>query len=195
MQLSIRDASRFVIGTALFRTRAMQDADNAQMLTFDNVAAAVMQDSAEGKQLREAVEALANGEAEWFRNNPPHAMSSERVMQSRALEVAALRAINGAVVTTALHGPKATAGDAPALEHVTSVYSAVYTAVDEAPGSTHDRRTLMGLLHTQAGRLSSDPEKISSIFITAEKRCLARQADAILSRYESSINRSNDFDM
>lgn len=195
MQLSIREVSRFVIGTTLIRERAMQSAANAQMLTFDNVAAAVLQPTEDGKQLRQAVESLADSQIEWFRNNPPHAMSSERVMQSRHAEVAALRAINGAVVTTVLHGPQAIAGNGPASEHAISVYSDTYNIVDAAPGSTQERRSMVGLLHSQAKRLSSSPDKTSNLFVTAEKRCLARQADAILSRYQSSMSRSQDFDM
>lgn len=195
MQLSIREVSRFVIGTTLLRARAMQSAANAQMLTFDNVAASVLQSTEDGKQLRFAVEALADSQDEWFRNSPPHAMSSERVMNSRNLEVAALRAINGAVVTTVLYGPKASAGDGPAAEHAITVYSDTYNTVDAAPGSTQERRAMVGLLHSQAMHLSPNPEKVRTLFVTAEKRCLARQADAILSRYQSSMSRSQDFDM
>lgn len=195
MQLSIREVSRFVIGTTLIRAKAMQSAANAQMLTFDNVAAAVLQPTEDGKQLRHAIDALADSQGEWFRNSPPHAMNSDRVMQSRQAEVAALRAVNGAVVTTVLYGPRAAAGDGPAAEHSISVYSDAYNAVDAAPGSTQERRSLVGLLHAQAKSLSPAPEKTFHLFVTAEKRCLARQADAILSRYQSSMSRSQDFDM
>ncbi|OAD16443.1 hypothetical protein [Achromobacter insolitus] len=194
MQLSIREASRFVIGTALLRAQAMQHAEHAQMLTFDNVAAAVLQPTQEGKQLRQTVEAMADREAGWFRSNPPHAMSSDRVMQSRAAEVAALKRIGGAAVSTLLYGPRAIAGDGPATEQLTTIYSGAYTAIDAAPGSTNDRRSLMGLLHEQTQRLSSKPEMIRALLSSAEKRCLARQADAILSRYEKSLGRSEDFE-
>jgi len=195
MQLSIREASRFVIGTTLLRAQAMQHAEHSQMLTFDNVAAAILQPTQEGKQLRQTVEAIADSEAAWFRSNPPHAMSSERVMQSRAAEVAALQKIGGAVVSTLIYGPRAIAGDGPAAEQLTTVYSGAYMAIDSAPGSTNDRRSLMGLLHEQVQRLSAKPEAVRNLLTVAEKRCLARQADAILSRYDKSLKRSNDFDI
>ncbi|CAM3663895.1 hypothetical protein BOFL111202_17655 [Bordetella flabilis] len=172
----------------------MQHVEHAQMLSFDNVAAAILQPTEEGKQLRRTVETLADGQAEWFRSNPPHAMSSGRVMQSRAAEIAALRRIGGAAVSTLAYGPRAVAGDAVAAEQLTSAYSEAYTAIDAAPGSTNDRRALVGLLHDQTQRLSSKPETIRSLLNNAEKRCLARQAAAIFSRYDRTLDRSDDFD-
>jgi hypothetical protein len=195
MQLSIREASRFVIGATRLRAQALQHSAHAQMLTFDNVAAAVLQPSTEGKQLRQTVETMADSEAEWFRSNPPHAMSSERVMQSRAAEVSALRKVGGAAVSTLVYGARAIANDGPAAEQLTSIYSGAYAAIDAAPGSTNDRRSLMALLHEQAQRLSSKPEIIRNLLNIAEKRCLARQADAILSRYTNSVERSDDYDI
>lgn len=195
MQLSIREASRFVIGTTLLRAQAMQHAEQAQMLTFENVAAAVLQSTQEGKQLRQTVDALADGEAEWFRANPPHAMSSERVMQSRSAEVDALRKIGGAAISTIIYSARAIAGDKPASDQLTTVYSGTYTAIDAAPGSTNDRRSLMALLHEQTQRLSTSPEVVRQLLTSAEKQCLARQADAILSRYKKPLDRSDDFDM
>lgn len=194
MQLSIREASRFVVGTALLRARAMQHAENAQSLTFDNVAAAVLQPTAEGSQLRRTVEAIADDEAAWFRSNPPHAMSSDRVMQSRAAEVEALKRVGGAAISTLLHGPRAAAADASARERLTAIYSDAYTAIDAAPGSTSDRRALMGLLHEQTQQLSPQPQVIRDLMAEGEKRCLARQAKAILSRYDKPLERSEDFE-
>ncbi len=195
MQLSIREVSRFVIGATLLRAQAMQHAEQAQMLTFDNVAAAIMQPTAEGAQLRQTVNALADGEAEWFRSTPPHVMSSERVMQSRASEVAALRVVSGAAVSTALYARRAASGDSAANEHLTNVYTEAYTAIDEAPGSTNDRRALISNLREQAQDMSTNPDMIRNLLSNAEKHCLARQAEAILSRYTKPLDRSDDFDM
>ncbi len=195
MQLSIREASRFVIGATLLRAQAMQHADQAQMLTFDNVAAAVLQATPEGAQLRRTVDAMADSQAEWFRSNPPHVMSSDRVMQSRAAEVDALRVVGGAAISTVLHGPRAVNHDSAASEHLTAVYTDAYTAIDAAPGSTNDRRTLMAGLRDQTQDLSTDPAAIRNLLTAAEKRCLARQADAVLSRYAKPLDRSDDFDM
>ena len=195
MQLSIREASRFVIGATLLRSQAMQHAEQAQMLTFDNVAAAILQPTDQGAQLRRTVDAMADGEAEWFRSNPPHAMSSDRVMQSRAAEVDALRAVSGAAISTILYGPRAVNGDSASNEHLTTVYTEAYTAIDAAPGSTNDRRALMLRLRDQAQDLGTSPDSIRNLLSAAEKRCLARQADAILSRYAKPLDRSDDFDM
>lgn len=108
--LSIREASRFVIGATMMRAKAIEASGNAG-ITFDNVAHAALRADADGDKLRMSIETLADRESGWLRSTPPHILKTERVMQSREAEIRTFTAISAAVVATVEFADDASAGN------------------------------------------------------------------------------------
>lgn len=190
-RLSIREASRFVIGAAIMRARAIE-ASSIEGITFDKVAEAALRKDDDGAKLRQSIDMLADAESGYLRNTPPHALKTDRVMQSREAECRAFAAIHAAVITTVEFADNAKAGDAQASQNMRDNYIVAFRTIEEAPGSTADRRQLKALLHNQAQTITSESGFVAAMLKSAETAYLEEDADAILSRYE---NRGGDFEM
>lgn len=194
MQLSIREASRFVIGAAMMRAKAIEASGNTG-ITFDNVALAALRDGADGQKLRQSIETLADQESIWLRSTPPHVLKSERVLQSRVAEVNTFTAISAAVVSTVELADRAAVGDSDAKHDLHDKYVEAFHAIDGTPGSTQDRRQLETVLREQTTAATEHRDFILASLKEAETAYLDAGATAILSRYDKSVDRSNDFDM
>lgn len=194
MQLSIREASRFVIGAAMMRAKTIEASGNTG-ITFENVALAALRDSADGQKLRQSIETLADQESGWFRSTPPHVLKSERVLQSRESEVRTFTAISAAVVSTVELADQAANGDSEAKQDLHNKYVEAFHAIDGTPGSTQDRRQLETVLREQTTTVTEHKDFILTSLKEAETAYLDAGAAAILSRYDKSVDRSNDFEM
>lgn len=192
MHLSIREASRFVIGSAMMRSKAMEASGTE--ISFDNVALAALRNDADGEKLRLSINTLADQESGWMRSTPPHVLKTERVMQSREAEIRTFTAISAAVVATIEFADDASAGNPHAQKHLNDKYIESFKAIEETPGSTQDRRQLKSLLREQALAVTTESEFVSTALKNAETAYLEADADAILSRY-GTLDRSTDFDM
>lgn len=193
MQLPIREASRFVIGAAMMRAKAIEASGNAG-ITFDNVALAALREGADGEKLRLSIETLADQESGWMRSTPPHVLKTERVLQSREAEVRTFTAISAAVVATVELADDASAGNTQAHQTLHGKYMDAFRSIEETPGSTQDRRQLKSLLRDQALAMTTESEFVGTALKSAETAYLEADADAILSRYDT-LDRSDDFDM
>lgn len=192
-ELSIQEASRFVIGAAMMRAMAIEATSNAD-ITFDAVALAALRDGADGEKLRLSIETLADQESDWMRSTPPHVLKTARVLQSREAEVRTLTAIYAAVIATVELADAASAGNTQAHQALHGKYMDAFRSIDKTPGSTQDRRHLKSLLRDQALAVSTASEYVDTALKSAEKSYLDADADAILSRYVT-LDRSEDFDM
>lgn len=193
MQLSIREASRFFIGAAIMRARAIEASGNAG-ITLDNVAVAALREGGDGKKLRLSIDKLADEEESWMRSTPPHTLKTERVIQSRGAEIRTFTAINAAVIATLELEERASRGEPAASAQLHKKYVNAFEAIDLTPGSTQDRRQLKELLATQTSTMSADSGFITKELRNADKAYTQAVEAAILSRYVK-LERSDDFDM
>ncbi len=191
--LSIREASRFVIGATMMRAKAIEASGNAG-ITFDNVAHAALRADADGDKLRMSIETLADRESGWLRSTPPHILKTERVMQSREAEIRTFTAISAAVVATVEFADDASAGNTAAHQALHEKYMDAFRAIEETPGSTQERRQLKSLFSSQALAITTESEFVGAALKSAETAYLEADADAILSQYER-LDRSDDFDI
>jgi len=194
--LSIREASRFVIGAAIIRDMALKATPDSG-ITFENVATMALRDGADGQSLRSSIDKLADQEGAWFRSTPPHTLSTERVMQTRAQEVRTLNESNLAVLATLEFGPDAAAGKPEAREALQGRLQAAIRAVDEMPGSTTERRALLGSLRNQTSdALGGDSTFMAQQLQRAQKVYLDRFREERLAAYTTpSLDRSDDLDL
>ncbi|HDS1733920.1 hypothetical protein [Pseudomonas sp. BP8] len=194
MQLSIRDASRFVIGAGLMRQKAIE-ASNNPAISFDNVAQAALRDTPDSQKIRQTIDALADQEAQWLRNTPPHTLSSDRVMQSRKAEVNAFTAIHRAVVSAVSFeaaSPDEKDGEQSVLRQ--SLLDAL-EAIDNTSGSRADREGLLANLRDQVVSVSSDGDFMKGALRDSEQAYLAADLDKTFARYNTpSLQRSADLD-
>lgn len=193
MQLSIREASRFVIGAAMMRSKAIEASGNTG-ITFESVALASMRDNADGAKLRQSIETLADQESTWLRNTPPHALATDRVYQSRLAELKTFRSINMAVIATSEFGAKASAGDVPATKSLHENLVNTLGVIDQTPGSTQDRRNLLSSLNKQV-TLIGPGEFMFDMMRSAEGAYAERFRAERLARYmDPALERGEDFD-
>lgn len=194
MQLSIRDASRFVIGAAIIREMAVKSTPESA-ITFDNVSAMALREGADGQSLRSSIEKLAEQESAWFRGTPPHTLSTERVMQTRAQEVRTLNDTNLAVLATLEFGPEAASGKQEAQEALQARLQSAIRAIDEMPGSTTERRALLESLKSQTGDALGDSAFMAQQLKSAQKVYLDAFREERLAAYAlPSLQRSEDLD-
>ncbi len=194
MELSIKDASRFVIGAAIIRDMAMTNSPESK-ITFDNVALAALHPGAEGQDMHASINRLADQEAAWFRSTPPHTLATERVMQTRAQEIDTLNKANLAAMATLSYGAEAAAGNAEANALLQESYQAAIRSIDEMPGSTNDRRMLLGALKEQAIETGTDAGFVSNELNTAQKAYLENMMNERLAAYQNpATERSADLD-
>jgi hypothetical protein len=193
MQLSIRQASRFVIGAAMMRAKAIEASGN-NGITFDSVALASMRANADGAKLRQSIETLADQEATWLRNNPPHTLATDRVMQSRQAELKTFRSINAAVIVTSELANKAMTGDEDAGNVLHEQLVSTLGVIDQTPGSTQDRRNLLTSLKAQVA-LAGPADFMSNVMRSAEGDYAERFRAERLARYMAPpLERGEDFD-
>lgn len=194
MELSIKDASRFVIGAAIIRDMAITNSPESK-ITFDNVALAALQRSPEGQDMHASIDRLADQEGAWFRSTPPHTLATERVMQTRAQEIDTLNKANLAAMATLSYGAEAAAGNAEASALLQESYQAAIRSIDEMPGSTNDRRMLLGALKEQAIETGIDAGFVTNELNTAQKAYLENMMNERLAVYQNpATDRSADLD-
>jgi hypothetical protein len=195
MQLSIRDASRFMIGTAIIREMATKNSPDAT-ITFDAVSTAALREGGDGKDLRASISKLADQEAGWFRSTPLHVLASDRVMQTRAHEMNAINSMQLAALSTLEFGAEASAGRPEAKEALQASLQAAVRAIDTMPGSTTERRGMLQALEGQSIEASGNASFISGELTTAQKVYLDAMMAERLAVYENpSHDRSDDLDM
>jgi len=193
MQLSIREASRFVIGGEILRREAMQS--SGRRITFDHLCAAALREGEDGLKLRQSIEVLADQESQWLRNTPPHALKTERVMQSREAEIRTFVAIEAAVIATIENAEAASMQDTAAHQALHGAYEAAFEAIDNTPGSAQDRELLKAAFQEQAQQATPHAADVTAALNLAETAYLEAQSENILSRYDRSLDRSPDYDM
>lgn len=193
MQLSIREASRFVIGAATLRATAM--ASEGVTIDFDDVAYAAQQPGADGVTLRQSIEVLADNESGHLRNTPPHRLKTLPVLQTRQAEMNAVTRLGAAVIATIEHGEAAVGNGASAIaarEHLIPVYVEAFKAIDATPGSTQDKRAMQQSLSDQARALTTQPDYIASLLGEAATKALEQEYDEIFSFYENTDRHDDD---
>lgn len=192
MQLSIQEVSRFVIGAAIIREMAANGAQKSEV-TFSNVADMALRESDDGRNLRASIETVANNEASWFRSTPPHVLATERVMQTRLQEVKTLNYSNLAVLATLELG--AEAGKQDAKEVLQIHLQAAVRAIDEMPGSTAERRSLLRSMKADTCLANGDPSFMSEQLKIAQKEYLENFRQERLAPYALPVlQRSEDLD-
>jgi hypothetical protein len=195
MQLSIRDASRFVIGAAIIRDMALKNAPESN-ITFENVSIAALREGGDGQDLRTSINKLADQEAGWFRSTPPHTLATDRVMHTRSQEVRTLNATNLAGLATLEQAPAAIQGDPAAEAALQESYQAAIRAIDEMPGSTVERRALLQTLKTQGIEACGDADFVMTQFNVAQEAYLKQMMAERLSPYQNTtLERSDDLDL
>lgn len=195
MTLAVRQVSRFVVGTALMREHAIK-ASGIDTITFVDVADQALTKTPEGRRVMTSIETLADNEAAWFRNTPPHALASERVVQTRSAEIAAFGALHKAMVGTVEHADTALQGDAGAKDALQGIYVEALRAIDLAPGSAQERRHLLTHLREGVRLVAPDnADGVTQMLRNAETAYMDRRSAEILARYENTLERSNDFEM
>ena len=194
MQLSIRDISRYVVGSAIIREMAARNTPGST-ITFENVTEMASRGDIDGQNLRASIEKIADQESSWFRSTPPHTLATERVMQTRAQEVHTLNESNLAVLSALEFGPDAAKGNPAAREALQTRLQAAIRAIDEMPGSTTERRALLDSLKGQISETHGDPAFMSAQLKTAQKVYLDAFREERLAAYTSpSLPRSDDLD-
>lgn len=193
MQLPIRDASRFIIGASVMRDKTI--AATGQALSFEHVAQAALRGDAHGEETRKAINYLADDEAAWLRNTPPHTLSTEKVLESRRLELEAFKAMHEAVLSTFQYGEPNKKADHEGL--LTSDYVAALNAIDNMPGSKHDRRSLLDTFKDELASSAPDPAFALETVSKSERAALEDIFDGILSHYldPEPLHRSDDYDL
>lgn len=184
MQLSIRDASRFMIGAAILRDMAQTNSPGSA-ITGANVATAALRPGPDGAGMRASIARLAEQEAAWFRSTPPHTLVSERVLHSRVQEMATLNNCNLAALATLACGAAAAGGEPQARTILQSRYQAAIRAIDEMPGSTTERRALLAGLKEQCGAASAAPAFVGQELNAAQKTYLETMMAERLSAYQA----------
>jgi hypothetical protein len=196
IMLSIREASRFVIGGEILRREAMKASEGGRTITFDHVAAAALRPGEDGVKLRRSIETLADQESAWLRNTPPHTLKTDRVLQTREAEIRTFVAIHAAVVATIEHAEHASMQDENATRALHDAYQSAYAAIDVSPGSTQDREAYKGALHDQTIAATPYVNEVTSALDLAETAYLEAERDRILSKYDrNSLERSDDYEM
>ncbi|UXI68349.1 hypothetical protein [Tahibacter amnicola] len=167
MRLSIRDVSRFLIAAELLRAKTAENA--GKPLAFDYVADAALRTDESGDRLRQALQILGDQQEGLLRNTPLHTGTSERVMQGREAEVRFLKAVHSATLAFAELRP-----DAPPTERIRERLIDAVRAIDETPGSIHERREWLGNLRTQAVGLCGNEEIALGLLRDAERVYMER---------------------
>lgn len=194
MQLSIRDASRFVIGAGMMREKAIEASGNSD-ITFENVAQAALREGPDGQKIRLTIDTLAEQESGWLRSTPPHILSSDRVMQSRAAEVKAFTAIHATVIQTITFEGSDPTTKPGAESRLRESMVNVLGAIDSTPGSKLDRENLMSNLKDQLFSVAADSDFIKRALRESEQAYLAADLDKTFSRYTTpALPRSSDYD-
>lgn len=195
MQLSIRDASRFVIGAAIIRDMTMKNSPEAG-ITFENVSVAALRGDSDSVKLRLSITKLADQEAHWFRSTPPHMLSTERVMHTRVQEMQTLNNCHLAALATLEFGAAAAAGSLDAKDSLQASYQAAIQSIDEMPGSTTERRGLFQTLKAQGIEAHGDSDFILTELNLAQEVYLKNMMTERLSAYQTpSHERSDDLDL
>ena len=195
MTLAVRQVSRFVVGAALMREHAI-GASGIDKISLGDVAEQALSGTPEGRRVMASIETLADQESSWFRNTPPHVLASDRVVQSRAAEIAAFGATHRALIATIEHAGAALSGDENARKLLTDHYVGALQAIDQAPGSAQERRQLLTLMRDDTRLAASDQvDGVKQLLRDAEKVYMDRHAAEILSRYGNTLERSDDFTM
>lgn len=193
--LAIREVSRFVVGAALIRERAIQNAGNDK-ITVDDVAEIALAGTPEARGVLTSIGALADQEAAWFRNTPPHVMASERVAHSRIAEIETVSATHRAVVATVEHLADALAGDRAADSALRDALAGAVKAIDGAPGSAPERRHLLGSMRSGIELLAGEHAGAAiQMLHDADRAYMQQHAAEILARYQGSLDKSDDFTM
>ena len=144
--LTIREASRFMIGATLLRDTA-QLRNPGHSIGFDDVVQGVLStahpDAAE--KLRSSIEHLADiaGTEGFLRNTPSHAKITPRVLQTRAADLAVAKSVQNTILVAFEHADPAFNGrDATSRDVLEGATLSAYRAIDQTPGSNHEK-TLM----------------------------------------------------
>ncbi|MFK0093879.1 hypothetical protein [Pseudomonas sp. NPDC090592] len=194
MQLSIRDASRFVIGAGSMRERAIAASGNPA-ISLENVAQAALREGPDGQKIRQTIDTLAEQESAWLRNTPPHTLSTDRVMQSRAAEVSAFTAIHRAVISSVAFEAAAASEKGEAETGLRQSLTGAIEAIDHTPGSRADREGLLANLRDQVLAVASDGDFMKRVLRQSEQAYLAADLDKTFARYANpSLPRSEDLD-
>jgi|GEM_PF-2897174 len=192
-QLSIRDASRFIIGAAIIREMAMAKSPGAT-LGIDEIAAASLRQDEDGAGLRTSILKLADKEAHWFRSTLSHVLATERVVETREQELGVLNNINLAALTALEFGPQAAAGDVAANTALQESLLEAVRAVDKARVSTTEKKGfLMTILH-QTAEASGDADFSQRAMAIAQRAYLEDFQNERMSAYENPA-RSDDLDL
>lgn len=194
MQLSIRDASRFVIGAGSMRERAIQASGNPA-ISFENVAQAALRGGPDGQKIRQTIDTLAEQESAWLRNTPPHILNSDRVMQSRTAEINAFTAIHRAVIRSVAFEAAGPGTKSDAETDLRQALTSAIEAIDNTPGSRSDREGLLGNLRDQVLSVASDDDFMKRALRQSEQAYLAADLDKTFARYANpSLSRSEGLD-
>lgn len=192
--VSIRDASRFVIGAAIVRDMAIQNSPGTN-ITFANVADAATRPGSDGANLRSSIDRLADQEASWLRSTPPHTLATDRVMRTRQQETIMLNSVNMAVLMTIEYGKGASEGDPSASKKLQEGFQKAIRAIDEMPGSTAERRGLLDLFKDQVVQASENRRYIGVALDTAQHAYLDTMMAERLSAYQPKTpSRTDDND-
>jgi len=198
MQLSIRDASRFVIGAGLMRQKAIEASGNPA-ISLGNVAQAALREGPDGQKVRQTIDTLADQASEYLRNTPPHTLRSARIMQSREAEASAFTAIHRAVISSVTLEMASPSGKSGAESELRQSLLDALEAIDNTPGSRADREGLLASVRDQVIAASSDADSMKRMVRESEQAYLAADLDKTFARYaNSSLPRSessNDYSM
>lgn len=194
MQLSIRDASRFVIGARLMQQQAIKASGNP-VITFEHVALAALADGPDGQKVRHTIDTLGEQEAAWLRNTPSHTLHTDKVMQSRTAEVKSFTAIHRAVIGVMHYDMAAPAEKSAAEGALRRSLLNVMEAIDHVPGSRADRQGLLETLREQVIAVTSDADFMQRALHDSEQAYLAADLDKTFARYNHpALPRSEGLD-
>lgn len=195
MSLSILEASRFVLSTAIMR--ADFHAKNKEM-SFDHIAALAVVSNSTQSKLRPALEALADNEEAkgYLRRTPSHAQSTERVMASRKFEFDAFNAVGDAVIQTIEYGDQLRS-DRVVQSTLTEAYARAFDAIDSVPGTEGERLKLVETMMNEISMVSPDKAMTNELLAQGQDAALQAARERLIARFmpESSPSNDNEFSM
>jgi len=178
------------------RDMALQNAAGGSgAVTFEHVAEMAARPTTDGQTMRSSIEKLADREESWFRSTPSHALATDKVMNTRVLELRTLNDTNLAFLAALEFGPEAAADRASAAaESLQARLQASVRSIDSMPGSTKERSSQLQYLRTQLVSGDADAAFMDAQLGQAQRVYLDHFRQERLAIY-TSLPRSDDLDL
>lgn len=191
MQITVHDASRFLIGAAILRAKAIENSGDSS-ITFENVAIAASALGAEGRKIRQSISILAENADIALTNIAQNRLATERIIEGRASEMKAINSIALATLKTVEYSSSLEAGSMAPAEQLKTAMSDALVSIDNATGPTRNRVHIKKILESEVVTAASNNGVTALALLNkAEQEHLFDSANEILSRYDKVLSPSD----